>query len=228
MTRLPDAMLIEALAADTRPVRPLASPLKRAGATLAAIALVGAVAVLAAANLREFRSLHAGRELLLALEMAAVLATGILAITGAFFVSVPGRSRRWLLAPLPFLAAWLLLSGVGCYGQLVSGGGGTGSFLGHSEGNSQHCVLFILGVSALLAPPIIWRLGRAAPLEPLSVALLGGLGIAALSAFLLQFFHPFTVTFLDLGMHLVAVLLVVGIAGMLNRRTLVGSQKALK
>ncbi|WP_294173706.1 NrsF family protein [uncultured Sphingomonas sp.] len=228
MTRLPDAMLIDALAADTRPVRPLAPPLKRAAATLAAVALVGAAAVLAAANLREFRSLHAGREVLLALEMAAALATGVLAITAAFFASVPGRSRRCSLAPLPFLAAWLLLSGVGCYRELVAGGAGTGSFSGHPEGNSQHCVLFILGVSALLAPPIIWRLGRAAPLEPLSVALLGGLGIAALSAFLLQFFHPFTVTFLDLGMHLIAVLLVIGVAGVLNRRTLVGSQKAPK
>jgi hypothetical protein len=228
MSRLPDAMLIDALAADTRPIRPLASPLKRAAATLAAVALVGLVAVLAAANLREFRSLHAGRELLLVLEMAAVLATGVVAITGAFYASVPGRSRRWPLAPLPFLAAWLLLSGIGCYGQSVSGSAGHGSLVGHSGGNSQHCVLFILGLSALLAPPIMWRLARAAPLEPLPVALLGGLGIAALSAFLLQFFHPFTVTFLDLGMHLVAVLLVIGVAGALNRRTLVGSQRAPK
>ena len=29
------------------------------------------------------------------------LATGVLAVLGAFFVSIPGRSRLWLLAPLP-------------------------------------------------------------------------------------------------------------------------------
>lgn len=218
MKRLPDDALIEALAADVRPVRPLAPPVRRAAVTLATIAVAGTVAVLTVSNLRQFRSLHAGREVMFALEMTAVLAAGVLAITGAFIASVPGRSRRWLVAPLPFLAAWLLLSGAGCLGVIPGSGHGIAS--GQAEGDSLHCLLFILGVSALLAPPVIWRLSRAAPIDPLPVALLGGLGIAALSAFLLQFFHPFTITFLDLGVHLLAILLVVAIAGLLNRRAL--------
>jgi hypothetical protein len=222
VTRPSDALLIEALAADAGAVRPLASPSRRAAATLAVIALVGAASVLGASNLREFRGLHAGREVMMALEMAAMLATGVLATTSAFFASVPGRSRAWLLAPLPFLAAWLLISGVGCY-SLLSAGAAAGS----PEGDSQHCLLFIVGVSLLLAPAIVWRLARAAPIDPLPVALLAGLGTAALGAFLLQFFHPFTVTFLDLGMHLLAVLLVVGVAGLLNRRALASRRKAL-
>ena len=219
MTRLPHTLLIEELTADVRPVRPLASPLRRAASTLMALALVATLAVLVASNLTQFRSLHAGREVLLMLEMAAMLATGALAISGAFFASVPGRARGWLLAPLPFFAAWLLFSGTGCYSLMISNGG-TGS--GQPSGDSTHCLLFILGVSALLAPAVIWRLSRAAPIDPLPVALLGGLGVAALSAFLLQFFHPFAVTFLDLGVHLAAILLVVGVTGLLNRRALIG------
>jgi uncharacterized membrane protein len=52
------------------------------------------------------------------------------------------------------------------------------------------------------------------------VALLGGLGTAAMAAFLLQFFHPFAITFIDLAVHLVAILLVVAATGLLNRRAL--------
>ncbi len=52
------------------------------------------------------------------------------------------------------------------------------------------------------------------------MALLGGLGVAAVSAITLQFFHPFAVTFLDLGMHFLAILIVVGIVGLFHRRML--------
>jgi hypothetical protein len=71
-----------------------------------------------------------------------------------------------------------------------------------------------------LGAPLLWRLSRASPIEPLPVALLGGLGAAALAAFLLQFFHPFAVTFIDLAVHLVSIGLVVGVAALLRRRTL--------
>jgi hypothetical protein len=153
--------------------------------------------------------------MLLAMEMAAMLATGVLAIAAAFALSIPGRSRRWIAAPLPTLALWLLLSGAGCYGELLSPGSSE-----TASGESMHCLLFILGTSAMLAPLLIWRLSKARPIEPLPVALLGGLGIAAVSALVLQFFHPFAVTFLDLGMHVIAILMVVGMVGLLSRRTL--------
>jgi hypothetical protein len=63
-------------------------------------------------------------------------------------------------------------------------------------------------------------LSRARPIDPLPVALLGGLGTAALSAFVLLFFHQTAVTFIDLAVHLVAILLVMGAAAMLRRQTL--------
>lgn len=215
MTRASDEALIEALAADARPVRPLRPPIGRAAATLAAAAVAGLLAVLLAANLDQLRSLHAGREAMLALEMLAALATGVLAVTGAFFAAVPGHSRRWRLAPLPFLAAWLLLSGANCLGLLPGG-----AAAGRAGGESMHCLLFILGVSVVMAPLLVWNLSRARPIDPLPVALLGGLGAAALGAFLLHFFHPFAVTVPDLGMHFAAVALVIGVGGLLHRRAL--------
>jgi len=49
------------------------------------------------------------------------------------------------------------------------------------------------------------------------VAAMGGLGAAAIAAFLLQFFHPFEITFLDLGMHAIAVAIVVATASLVSR-----------
>ena len=207
--------LIDRLAAEVRPVRPLRAPALRALMALATIVVAASIAVAVLGDASELRDRYAGREALLALEMAAMLATAVLAIVAAFFVSIPGRSKRWIAAPIPFFAVWLLVSGLGCYGDFVRRGG-----VEWELGESMHCLSFILATSAVLAPLLVWRLARAKPIDPLPVALLGGLGVAASSAFVLQFFHPFTVTFIDLAVHLVAILVVVGTMGLLNRRTL--------
>jgi hypothetical protein len=209
--------LIETLAAEAPPVRVLAPPARRALTLLALVAAAGAVAILAMADIGALLRRYAGREDMMMLEMAAMLATGITAVTGAFFVAIPGRSRRWLAAPVPPLIAWIALSGMGCWSDLVRNGAG-----GWALGHSVDCLIFILGASLAVGTPIVWRLSRARPIEPLPVALLAGLGTAALAAFLLQFFHPLTVTFLDLGVHLVAVAIVVAAIAALNRRVLVG------
>ena len=207
--------LIDRLTAQVRPVRPLRAPALRAAMALAAIVVAAAFAVAVLGDAAELRDRYAGREALLALEMAAMLATVVLAIVAAFFVSIPGRSKRWIAAPIPFFAVWLLVSGLGCYGDFVRRGG-----VGWELGESLHCLLFILATSAALAPLLVWRLARAKPIDPLPVALLSGLGVAASSAFVLQFFHPFTVTFIDLAVHLAAIMVVVGTLGLFNRRTL--------
>jgi hypothetical protein len=45
-----------------------------------------------------------------------------------------------------------------------------------------------------------------------------GLGVAALSAAILQFFHPFNITVMDLAAHLAAIALVVLLVGGLGRQ----------
>jgi hypothetical protein len=205
--------LIEAIAADARPVRPLAPPLARALTLLVPLALLGGLAIYLFADLSGLIRRYPGRESMMMLEMAAMLATGLIAVTGAFFLSVPGRSRLWLWAPLPTLAAWVSLSGAGCWMTFRRG-----TPAGSEPG--MDCLIFILAASLLLGAPLVWRLSRASPIEPVRVALLGGLGIAALSAFLLQFFHPFTITFLDLGVHFVAVAIVIAAMALAARRTL--------
>lgn len=207
--------LIDALAAEARPVTPLPNPLRRSLATLGALAFVGAAAIYLFGDVQPLLSRYDGRQALLGAEMAAMLATGALGVTAAFFTAIPGRSQAWLLAPLPPFAAWLLLSGMGCYRELAHSGAA-----GWEIGHSAQCLVFIVGASILLGAPLLWRLARARPIDPLPVALLGGLGTAALSAFVLLFFHQTAVTFIDLAMHLAAILLVMGAAALLRRQTL--------
>ena len=196
-------------------MRPLAPPLLRAAIVVAAIIAGIAVAVAVGGNVGDLLQRYSGREDLLGWELTAMMATGVLAVTGAFFLSVPGRSKLWLLAPVPAFALWLWLSAVGCYQLLLRSPGS-----GWELGDSVHCLLFILAASAVLGVPLAWRLAKARPVDPLPVALLGALGTAAFAAFLLQFFHPFAITFLDLGVHLAALLLVMGGAALLKRRLL--------
>ena len=212
MTGRPTDRLIDLLSADVAPVRPLRSPTRRALETLALLAALGALAILLLPDSNPLAVRGTGEKVQAGMELAAMLATGTLAVVGAFHLSIPGRSRRWLALPLLSFAAWLMLSGVGCYRDFI-----LRDSAGLELGHSVDCLVFILGASLLLGAPLIWRLSRAAPIDPLPVAALGGLGAAAFSAFLLQFFHPFAVTFLDLAVHLVAIAIVIGLTALLKR-----------
>ncbi len=212
MTERSTNRLIDLLSSNAKPVVPLQPPLARAGVTLVAMVLLSGLAFVLLRESNPLQSRGPGGAGLVGFEMLAMLATGILAITGAFFLSVPGRSRYWLGAPLVPFTAWLLLSGAGCYRDLVRNGPA-----GWQLGHSADCLIFIVAASLLLGAPVVWRLSRAAPIDPLPVAALGGLGTAALAAFLLQFFHPFAVTFLDLSVHLAAIVIVVGLTALLKR-----------
>lgn len=207
--------LVDDLAADLDPVSPLASPRMRALRTLACIALVAAPVTYFIADFQQLASRYSGQESRMMLEMAAALVTGVLAVMAAFTVAIPGRSRLWLAAPVVPFMAWLLLSGFGCLEDLSRA-----EMYDWRLGESLHCLVFISLTSAALSVPLAWSLSRARPIDALPVALLAGLGTAALGAFLLQFFHPFSVTFIDLGVHVATMLGVVSVAGLLNRRML--------
>ena len=198
--------LIAALADEVRPVDPLKPPLRRAGAWLLVTAAAGGGLVLAMGGALAPESW---------VESGAMLATALLAIFAAFALSVPGAAPWWRLAPLPPLLLWMGLSGAGCYANLLAMGEA-----GWGSGVHGDCFVFITVAGTLIGLPLLWLLSRARPIDPLPVALLGGLGAAALAAFLLQFFHPFPVTVLDLAFHLLAGLLIVGAATLLRRRAL--------
>jgi hypothetical protein len=194
--------LIEALSADAKPVRRLRPPLARAGAWLSAFVALAVVVTWGTGSWPSM--IERLREPRFAVEMAATFLTGVAAVIAAFYLSLPDRSRFWMLLPMPALLLWLATSGYGCYQNWIASGPG-----GWRLGRSSDCFIFIVSLSIPLAAVLYVALRRALPLEPLRVMAAGGLGVAALAAAALQFYHPFDVTIVDLAVHAWAVLIVV-------------------
>jgi hypothetical protein len=205
--------LIEELAASAAPVKRLKPPMWRASAWLAVVFALIACAVFGLSNLHLF--MERAQDPKLVLELIGTALTGILAVVAAFYLSLPDRSPLWGLLPIPPFALWLGSSGYNCYRHWITYGPD-----GWGLGDSAACFRFILLASIPLGISLVLILRRACPLAPVRVALMGGLGVAAISAFVLQFFHPFDVTFMDLGVHLVAVGLVAALAGAAEGMTL--------
>jgi hypothetical protein len=200
---------IEQLASGLKPVVVLRSPALRALFWLAFVGAVSTALILGYADSDALLRLTAPR---IATECVATALTAITAIVAAFELSVPDRSSRWAWLPLPPFLVWLAAGGLGC---LRNGLGlrGPDGFMG----DSPHCFIFICAASVPLAAGLFWMLRRARPIAPLPVAAIGTLGVAATAAFILQFFHPFDVTVIDLALHLAAVGLVVLLGTSLRR-----------
>ena len=197
--------LIASLGAGLPPVTPLAPPALRAAWFLLLVGALAAWPVLGLSNLPLFTLRVADPRT--ALECAASLLTGIVATLAAFHLSVPGRDGRWAAAPLAPLCLWIGAAGAGC--------------LRHGFGRANwDCVAFVLVTGIPLAWILMAFLRRARPLAPIPVALAGGLGAAGIAAFLLQFFHPFDVTVMDLLLHTIAVVGVLTVARLSGRRAL--------
>ena len=211
--------IIEDLAAELTPVRVLRPPAVRALLWLAVVGAVSAALI--------FRFTRWGAILprlqtpRVALETAATALTAITATIAAFELSMPDRSPRWAWLPVPTLLLWLGASGLGCLSNGLSLHNADGPV-----GESAHCFVFITGASVPLAIGLFWMLRRARPLDALPVAAVGTLGVAATADFVLQFFHPFDVTVIDLALHLAAIALVVLIGTTLRRPLLDASGEA--
>lgn len=196
--------LIEHLAGDLSPVRPLRPPVQRAAFWLLGVA---ALATLAIWQLADLSAVHPRLSQPRATaECIGSGLTAVLAIVAAFEMSVPDHSPRWWWAPLPPLALWIGASGLGCLANGMSLHGPHGFV-----GDSGSCFRFICGVSAPLAAALFYMLRRARPMDALPVAVMGTLGVAASAALILQFFHPFDITVIDLTLHLSAAGLVMAV-----------------
>jgi hypothetical protein len=202
--------IIEDLATELAPVRVLRPPAVRALLWLAVVAAVSAALILRLTRWDAILPrLQTPR---VAFETAATALTAITATIAAFELSLPDRSPRWAWLPVPTLLLWLGASGLGCLSNGLTLHNADGPV-----GESVHCFVFITGASVPLAVGLFWMLRRARPLDALPVAAVGTLGVAATAAFVLQFFHPFDVTVIDLALHLAAVGLVVLIGATLRR-----------
>jgi len=194
--------MIGRLAAELRPVRRLAPPLRRA------VAWIGFAALVIAACVMLFGPRHDLMERLSrpqeAAQLAFALATGLLAAIAAFQLSVPDRSARWALLPLPAAAGWIGSLGWGCLAELARQGSRALQL-----DTSWGCFGFIVLTGVPLSLSLMWMLRHAGPIRPVPVAVLGGLAGAAIAAGGLSLFHHLDAAAMVLAWHGGATLLVV-------------------
>jgi hypothetical protein len=203
--------LIASLAANVAPVRRLRPPAIRAACWL----LLAAVVLILLAISQGIRPDFAQRlrDSAFVIGMAASLLTGILAAFAAFLVSLPDRSRLWLLLPVPALVAWLSNVGYQCLVQWISIGPD-----GLSFGEAARCFATLVLTSLPLSLAMLVMLRYAAPLRPTAVTLMGSLAVAAITATALSLFHAMDATVMVLMWNVGTAVLLVGLGGLFGRK----------
>jgi len=202
--------LIESLVANAAPVRRLRPPVARAVGWLLFAALM--LALLAISHeVRPDLALRL-RQPEFVIGIAASLATGVLAAIASFTASIPDRSRRWLLLPLPALVLWVSTIGYGCLVDWVS----LSPSLPLGDEAGCFALLVLTGVPLSLAMLIMLR--HAALLAPTRVAISGGLAVAAVTATALSIFHEHDASAIILIWNFGTAVLLVALGGAFGRR----------
>lgn len=210
MITTPD--LIEALAANATPVRRLRPPLARATGWLSIAAVI--LALLAISQGARPDLAQRLQEPIFVAGIAASLLTGVLAAVAAFLVSLPDRSRTWLLLPLPALVVWISTISYGCLTNWVD----VATAGGLRMGEAARCFATLVLTSVPLSLLMFVMLRHAAPLRPTPVALTGSLAVAGLTASALSLFHAFDATVMILMWNLGSAVLLVGLGALLGRK----------
>jgi hypothetical protein len=187
--------LIDTLVERATPVRRLRPPVVRAALWLAFAGFV--LALIAVGHGVRADLMERLDEPRFVVSIGGALATGILATVAAFMISLPDRSRWWLVLPLPGLAMWIATIGYGCFADWVSPGPD-----GIRLGEEVRCLVLLVLTSVPLALALAAMLRYAALVRGGTVAMMGGLAVAAITASALSLFHSHDATVLILVWNL--------------------------
>ena len=207
MITTPD--LIGALAANLAPVRRLRPPVTRALSWLLLAALLLAVLAVSQGIRPDLAQRLHGPSFILGVAGASL--TGILAAVAAFMLSLPDRSRFYLLLPAPALVLWLSTIGYQCLTNWVSLEPN-----GIRLGETARCFATLVLTSLPLSLTMLVMLRYAAPLRPIAVTLTGSLAVAAITATTLSLFHDLDATVMILTWNLGTAALFVGLGAALG------------
>jgi hypothetical protein len=203
--------LIETLVQSAAPVRRLRPPLQRAALwIMLAIIVLALIAV--GHGLRPDIAVRL-RQPVFVLSMMAAFATGILAAIASFQLSLPDRSRWWLLLPAPALLVWLSTISYGCITDWVNVGSN-----GIRMGEAARCFSTLLLTSVPLSIALLVMLRYAALLRPTETSGMSGLAIAAITAFSLSLVHDLDASMMILVWNLGVAVLIAGLACLFGRR----------
>ncbi|MDX3966341.1 MAG: DUF1109 domain-containing protein [Bradyrhizobium sp.] len=205
--------LINSLSADMTPVKRLRPPIFRALGWLGCAAvLLMLLAVNRGVRPDLLERLHNTD---FATSMAAALVTGILAAIAAFLISLPDRSRLWLILPLPMLAVWLSNVGYQCLTNWIAMGPE-----GVSPGEAARCFSTLALTSMPLSLLLLAMLRYAAPLRPTAVAITGSLAVGALTSAALSLFHTIDASAMILMWNVGTALVFAAMGAVFGRRSI--------
>ena len=190
--------LIERLAHEAAPVKPLAPPLLRASVFLVAVSFVMAAFALWGGRVAD--TLTHLTSMPFTAELAGAALGGVGAIVAAVMLSIPGRSPRWFYLPLPGIVLWLIGGGWQCYYQIEDLG-----YVPTSLFASRDCFAFIVGAGIPTAGAAFLLLRRSLSVDVVRVTALASLGAALMASVLLQFVHAHGTNPVDFATHVVAV-----------------------
>jgi hypothetical protein len=203
--------LIDTLAARATPVRRLRPPALRAFTWLV-FALLILTLIAVSHGLRTDLTERLQQPVFIA-GIAGSLLTGVLAAIAAFLLSLPDRSRLWLLLPLPGLLLWVSTIGYGCLTDWVSLQPD-----GMQMGEAARCFATLVLTSAPLSLALLVMLRHAAPLGATEVPLTASLAVAAMCASALTLFHELDATVMILAWNFGVAALIVVAGGLIGRR----------
>jgi hypothetical protein len=201
--------LIESLATSMTPVRRLRPPLIRAGCWLLLAAVI--LGLLGEGIRPDF--LPRLQQAHFTIGTAASLLTGMSAAIAAFMLSLPDRSRLWVLLPTPALLAWLSTIGYQCLtGWISLDPNGIGL------GETARCFATLVLTGLPLSLTMLVMLRYAGPLRPTATTLTGSLAVAAITATALSLFHELDATVMILLWNLGTAVMFIGLAGAFRRK----------
>jgi len=196
--------LIESLVAGAKPVRRLRPPVLRAMTWLVfAVAIVSLLAV--SHGLRQDIGARLQQPMFVTSIGASVL-TAVLAALAAFIVSLPDRSRLWLLLPLPALVLWVSTLGYQCLTDWVSVQPN-----GLRLGEAADCFATLVLTSIPLWLAMLLMLRYVALLRSAAAAVAASLAVAAVASTALSLFHPLDASAMVLLWNLGTAALFVGL-----------------
>jgi len=196
--------LIESLVAGAKPVRRLRPPAVRAALWLLfALAIVALLAI--SHGLRPDLGARLSQPLFVT-GLAASLLTGVLAAVAAFIVSLPDRSRLWLLLPTPSLALWVSTIGYQCLTDWVRV-----QLDGFRLGEAADCFATLVLTSVPLWATLLVMLRYVALLRSAATAVTASLAVAAIASTALSLFHSLDASAMILIWNLGAAALLIAL-----------------
>ncbi len=203
--------LIALLAANARPVQRLRPPLVRTGLWL--LLAAGVFVLLALSHGVRPDLVQRAEQPVFVIGIVASLVTGVLAAIASFMISLPDRSRAWILLPVPALVVWVSTVSYGCLTNWVSVGPD-----GMHLGEAARCFATVLLTSLPLSLALYIMLRHAALIRPNMVTITGSLAVAAMTATALSLFHELNATVMVLMWNLGIAVMIVAVGGVLGAR----------